>query len=229
MKGALDRMVMLLSADWFRSHWHNIGLEAAAAENGKLVDECRDIVRRMMNGHAEYWCISFEESRIADTYTRFFGAAERCEFGRRDLELLRNVADERIFRSEDSAGSNTLMLSLTQLFVQEPSFRIANGGELSAAVIETLSAICEEQVTPDFRLLCLASSTSWDRELRSLTPDLPDHLADFAELLFNQIDESRRIWAQISSVLNEADQEVLASLYSRTAEDLAGQRLDLRH
>ena len=99
---------------------------------------------------------------------------------------------------------------------------------MSTKVIEKLSVICDAKVAPDFRLLCQASTTSWDHVLRMLTPDLPDHLADFAELIFNQIDESSRIWAQISSTLNDEDQELLANLYSKAAEDLTGQRIDLR-
>jgi hypothetical protein len=228
MKGALDRLVMLLSSDWFRSHWHDIGLMAAVAEQEQLVQHCRDIVQQMMDGQTEYWNISFEKSRISDTYNRFFDAAERCKLDRHDLEILRSVADENIFLATGSGGSEVLLLSLTQLFVQDSSFRIENGGELSAKLIEKLSAICDAKVAPDFRLLCQASTTSWDHLLRMMTPDLPDHLGDFAELIFNQIDESSRIWAQISSTLNDEDQELLANLYSKMAEDLAGQRIDLR-
>lgn len=228
MKGALDRLVMLLSSDWFRAHWHDIGLMATVGEQEQLAQHCRDIVRRMMDGQTEYWNISFEESRILDTYNRFFDAVEKCKLDQHDLEMLRSVADESIFLATGSGGSEVLILSLTQLFVQDSSFRIENGGQLSTKVIEKLSAICDTKVAPDFRLLCQASTTRWDQVLRMLTPDLPDHLADFAELLFNQIDESRRIWAQISSTLNGEDQELLANLYSKMAEDLAGQRIDLR-
>lgn len=228
MKGSLDRLVMLLSSDWFRSHWHDIGLMVAVGEQEQLVQDCRDIVRRMMDGQTEYWNISFEESRISATYNLFFGAIVRCKLGQHDVEILRSVADESIFLATGSGGSDALILSLTQLFVQDPSFRIENGGELSTKVIEKLSVICDAKVAPDFRLLCQASTTSWDHVLRMLTPDLPDHLADFAELIFNQIDESSRIWAQISSTLNDEDQELLANLYSKAAEDLTGQRIDLR-
>jgi len=228
MNGALDRLVMLLSSDWFRSHWHEIGLTAAVGEQDQLVQHCREIVRRMMDEQAEYWNISFEESRITDTYNRFFGAVEMCKLDPHDLEILRSVADESIFLATGLGGSDVLILSLTQLFIQDPSFRIENGGELSTQVIEKLSAICDAKIAPDFQLLCRASTTSWDHVLRMLTPDLPDHLADFAELIFNQIDESSRIWAQISSTLSDEDRELLANLYSKTAEDLAGQRIDLR-
>lgn len=228
MKGAIDRMVMLLSSDWFRSHWHNIGLSTVGAEQGEIVEQCRDIVRAMMDGQAEYWNVSFEKSRISDTYARFFKMVEKCKVAKQDLELLRSIADESIFEAAHSEGDSALILSLSQLFVQDPSFRIADGGELSPAVIKKLSTICDSQVTPDFRDWCLASTTSWDCELRMLTPDLPDHLADFAELLFNHIDESRRVWVQISAALNEDDRELLANLYSKTAEDLVGERLDLR-
>jgi hypothetical protein len=226
MRGAIDRLAMLLSADWFMPHWHSIGIRTPLYQREQFSEQCQDIVRRMMGSQAEYWNISFEDSRIRDTYARFFRLTEQCKFHQHDLEILTKIADESIFDTADSGGG-ALMLSLTQLFIQDPSFQRAQGGGLSPYLIEKLGVICNSQVTPDFRDCCMASLTQWDGELRVLTPDLPDHLADFAELLFNHIDISRKIWAQISLTFAESDRKILAELYSQTAQDLAGLKLNL--
>jgi hypothetical protein len=127
MKGALDRIVMLLSADWFKSHWHSIGISAELWHREQFSEQCRDIVRRMMAGQSEYWQISFEEVRINETYSHFFRSAEQCEFDQHGLEILRGIADESIF---DTPGyeNTALMLSLTQLFVQDSNFQLVHGG-----------------------------------------------------------------------------------------------------
>jgi len=130
MRGAFDRLAMLLSADWFRPHWHSIGIRVTLSQCAQFSEQCRDIVRRIMDGQMEYWNISFEESRTIDTYTRFFRLAEQCKFDQQDLEILTRIADESIFDSADSADG-TLMLSLTQLFTQDSSFQSAHGGALS--------------------------------------------------------------------------------------------------
>lgn len=226
MKGALDRLVMLLSADWFKSHWHNIGISAESSQRERFLLECRYIVRRMMAGQSEYWQISFEAGRVNDTYSHFFRSAEQCEFDQHDLAILRGIADESIFETPGYENA-ALMLSLTQLFVQDPKFQLANGGELSPLLVEKLGIICDTQVVPDFGDWCLTSQTEWDVALRDLTPDLPDHLADFAELLFNQIDSSRKIWAHITSTVSGNERNLLAKLYSETAEELAGVKLSL--
>ena len=58
----LDRLVMLLSADWFVPYWQLIGIFTDNKRKSLLRDECREIVPQIMSGATQYWYTDFSET-----------------------------------------------------------------------------------------------------------------------------------------------------------------------
>jgi hypothetical protein len=62
----VDKVVMLLSTDWFLPYWSVVGIEAT--EQKLCVQEgCRQIVHEMVNGATEYYHVNFSDERLRAT------------------------------------------------------------------------------------------------------------------------------------------------------------------
>src|SRR6516225_6613441 len=70
-KNKLDKVIMLLSTDWFFSEWPIIGIVIDDKKKKVLQHGCREIVRKMVSGATEYWLISFSAKRTQETLSQF--------------------------------------------------------------------------------------------------------------------------------------------------------------
>jgi hypothetical protein len=79
-----------------------------------------------------------------------------------------------------------------------------------------------------FRERALASDTPWDRYIRSITDDLPDHTATIASARFAQLDGFRGKWDRIASQLSEDECKHLTGWLIQEARKLAHEEFDVK-
>ena len=80
----LDRLVLLLSADWFFPYWDLIGIFTNNKRKSLLSEGCREIVRQIMSTATRYWHTNFSEARVKETRAHKLGSRARI-WARHDL------------------------------------------------------------------------------------------------------------------------------------------------
>jgi len=75
MTNSIDQLVILLSADWFLPKWHLLGLHSTPQAIAAFQRRCRALTLEFSDGEVDYWLVSFEEERIAQTRDNFYAAA----------------------------------------------------------------------------------------------------------------------------------------------------------
>lgn len=161
-----DKLVMLLSADWFYPFWNQVGLDVDDAKRKKLQEHCRALVRELMASYAEYWLTSFAPERIASTYQGLLKSCARLRIPESQSNQIREIV-EGVKREEDN-GTLWLLGALT---------RMAPKGSYETGVSvlsDDIASIVKknwpsEDDDLDFDAISDASQTSWDLYLRKLT------------------------------------------------------------
>jgi hypothetical protein len=155
----LDKLVMLLSADWFFPYWDLIGIFTKDKRKSLLREGCREIVRQIMSNATQYWHTNFSEARVKDTRAILDALLKRCE--------LEEVTVNRItglISREDSPvdeGTRWLLVSMTEQLLDG-----SITAPLDTAITEGLRREWEELQNLDeidFEGSCLNSASVWDR------------------------------------------------------------------
>jgi hypothetical protein len=108
-----DKLVMLLSADWFYPFWNQVGLNVDDAKRKKLQENCRTLVRELMASYAEYWLISFAPERIATTYQGLLASCARLRIPEPQSSRIREIVEG--MQGEDDRGTVWLLGMLTRM------------------------------------------------------------------------------------------------------------------
>lgn len=208
-----DKLLLLLSTDWFAPYWPSLGLFLPRAAKANAQSALRAEVRQAFEG-STYWNTSFEPARVARTraaLTRAFSKHERAAA----------VIGSLLERSavSDTVSESWLLSSMTELLV--------NSGvdEVSGEVIELARAAWHTATvgSMDWSDLCVRSDSDWDRTIKALTPDLPSWLGDFVAIDLQCVDSFGLFWSEVRDTLTLDQRNELRHWYERTALDLTGQ------
>jgi hypothetical protein len=214
---------MLLSADWFAPYWRNFGLVLSETECALVRQVARRVVRSLMDGTDIYWNANFSDGRVSRTARSFVESLETTDVssaGRLQIsDLLTNAS-----RGSEEATTLWLFGALTDQLVSGTSPATPpNMAGSTLPVVRSLWAArsSSDNASEEFEQGALASETEWDRYLRSLTPDLPTFLADWAGTALQQPDDFRRFWAQLFWVVSKEDRRSLRGWLESEAKKVA--------
>jgi hypothetical protein len=73
----------------------------------------------------------------------------------------------------------------------------------------------------------LSSNSAWDKQLREMTPDLPEYLADFAQDIVTGWDKFLLFWRMVLGKLDTDQKVSLIAWYKATALKLVGHHIEL--
>src|SRR5580698_2995681 len=108
----LDKLVMLLSSDWFFPYWDLIGIFTNKKRKSLLSEGCREIVRQIMSTATQYWHTNFSEARVKETRAMLDALIKRC-----DLEQVNANRIASLISTEDShvdEGTRWLIVCMTE-------------------------------------------------------------------------------------------------------------------
>lgn len=226
MNPVIDKLVMLLSSDWFLGQWTLLCMKSDLPARLAMMQKCRAIVAQILGGALNYWEVSFEDTRLLKTYESFFAAATECKLHISDIDFLRKIADQDQLGIEE--GNHISMLaSLTQLLISDSSKEVRK--DISVETVETIAPIFAtlDVSRSDIVPLCLNSNTDWDKKIRNLTPDLPDLLGDFLLGVYEQMHHFIQFWALVVENISPDARAQLIEWYCDTALELIGRDLEI--
>lgn len=224
-EASADKLVMLLSADWFYPFWNQVGLDIDDSKRKKLQENCRALVRELMANYAEYWLISFAPERIATTYQGLLKSCARLRIPDPQSSQIREIVEGKQIENRQT---RTLWLlgMLTRMAVK-------GSYETGVSVLSDDIASIVKKNWPsedddlDFDAISDASQTSWDLYLRKLTPDLPDCLATYLSVELLDTQRFNAYWLSVSKQLSKDQKQALLNWYRISALALAELEVEL--
>jgi|GEM_PF-1628601 len=221
---SVDKLVMLLSTDWFFDYWSAIGLSSKDENRRLLQKKCQDIVQQqIMIDVKEYWLTSFTESRIEKTVAKFLDAVKSCGLGNFFLNRVNALLENRndLLLDVDTAW---LLGSITELIISGTV--INDMDEFAPMIKEKIASIWMECDLGgmDFSELCLNSESTWDQYIRGVTPDLPTMVADYVAVEITGKDRFLLFWDRVGKSLPSAQKVNLLNGYKSAAYELSGQK-----
>jgi hypothetical protein len=211
----VNKVVMLLSTDWFLPYWFVVGIDASE-EKVCVQKGCRQIVHELMNGATNYYQINFSDERLQATRQSIRDLARKCGLGESSEMNLEDLVDSRPERDQFYKGA-WLFRTLAN--------NLADDDQLDAPtklVLERTRRQHSVMDDLDFQQLCSRSNSAWDNYTRSLTPELPTSLADFLseDLVASQLLTS------VLSQLTQAQRDELLSRFQSIAKSVTGVDVD---
>lgn len=214
----LDKLVFLLSTDWFKPYWSHIGLDIDEPSKTRIQQGCRNIVQQILSGAQNYFLASFSEERKNGTRAMF------------DKLIHESGEDERILKTvqewDDLSDEEMKAAWICDSLTREILGGAAGDTGLDPLIVRGLiSSQPKVQLAPfEFLNKCENSQTSWDRFTRSLTPDLPTGLADdLAAVLTAKGFE--RMWHSLLPRLTPAKRQDLINWYRSATKARVGREL----
>ena len=218
----LDKLVMLLSSDWFLPYWHVIGIFGDEEEKHSFQDGLREIVQQVMSGATQYWDIDFGVERVKKTRSMLDALLNKCKQPQSAVDRI-----SRLISGDESPiddGTRWLLVSMTEQLLDGS----VPAPALNAEIKEALRQVWIDSDSIDFTELCLASRSNWDQYLRTITPDLPTTLADYVSAIANQ-SKFEILWGFVNAKLTPKARHELFSWYRSTGHALTGEALRLLH
>ena len=211
----VDKVVFLLSTDWFLPYWSVIGIEAPE-QKVCIQQGCRQIVHEVMNGATNYYHVNLSDERLRATQQSILELARKCRLGESSEMSLRDLVDFQPERDQFYKGAWLFRVLANNL---------ANDDQLDATTKLVLERTRSKQAAMndlDFKQLCSRSNSAWDKYIRSLTPESPTSLAIFlfVDLVVSQL---------LTSVLAEltpAQRDGLLSRFQSIAKSVTGVDVD---
>ncbi len=221
----IDKLVMLLSTDWFSEYWSTIGLFLMAQKKILVQIGCREIVQQILSGAKEYWSTSFSKERIEKTISMFQSMLEHSDIEKSTRERMNELISGK---AESSLDTRTawLLRSITQMIVTNSLGD--RSPRLDPAIREILvNAWAKQANTIDFQGLCLGSKSQWDEYIRSLTPDLRTYLPDYVSAEIIGQNKFASLWSTIKNNLTPKQRTELLGVYRSAGQSLTGQELSV--
>ncbi len=218
----LDKLVMLLSTDWFLEYWPAIGLATDEQKRTRLQAGCREIVGQIMGGEKEYWLISFARSRTQRTDAMLHSSLNECGVEKSTITRVDALIADKTASGLDSETS-WLLTSITEMLVHNSLGAQANALEPDIRNAVSAAWTRLHSGALDFESLSLESESAWDQYIRGLTPDLPTYLSDYVSAVVRQ-NEFEALWGFIKMSLRPNQKSELLRWYGSVAESLTGER-----
>lgn len=214
-----DKVMMLLSSDWFFPYWGVIGITIDDDKKRESLQHgCRTIVAQFMSRASEYWHISFDPGRVERTRTMFENLVRTASLPRNINDLILGLGHGH--GDTEGTGTDSVMFALTERLRTVTAH--ADSVYLSAGIREIVEQVAVKYVTEvNWEQLCLRSATTWDRYLRRITPEQQTYLADIlvSELL---VESFQPFWREVTARLNVKQQEELMNWYRTSAKSIMG-------
>ncbi len=222
----IDRLVMLLSTDWFLRHWPSIGIAASDREAKVLQEGFRGLVKQIISGAEQYWLASFTEERLQKTSIGLDRLLRDANVQTPAALRIRQLAGDRSRAWFDHKAA-WLTLEITRMLLEgAPPDETA---ELAPNLREILmnSYACSAGAQVDFEKEGLQSNSPWDRYMRALTPDLPTFLSDYVSVVILKDDEIGVFWASVCASSEHPERVEILGWYNRQASALTGEEISL--
>lgn len=111
----MDKLVMLLSTDWFKPYWSSIGVEVDGAPKTSIQQGCREIVRQILSGAKSYYLASFSDDRKNKTRAMLESLARQAQ-----AEAVLRAVEEWTKMSDEELKAAWIYTTLTDdLFSRE--------------------------------------------------------------------------------------------------------------
>lgn len=173
----IDKLVMLLSTDWFFDHWKTIGIELVESKRREIQHGCRSIVGQIIGTAKDYWHISFSTERLHESESLFRNLLQTSISNQSVLSRF----DELIAASNTDEESSTswAFLHITELIILNSDE--AKNVHLDKEIKNALAGIWKNWETMQVECdnLTSKSRSAWDRYIMDLTPDQPRMLCDY--------------------------------------------------
>jgi hypothetical protein len=223
----VDKLVMLLSTDWFLPYWFVLGIDAQDERRKCVQVGCREIVKQIISGTQEYWLTDFSPERVRKTTETFQSLLQKCRADSMSIGRVRKLTEGSVGPMlEDRVA--WLLQSITRRLVDDSLREYA---PLAQSIKERVKQIFENSQPTDsliinFEELCLSSKSTWDTFVREVTPGLPTYLSDYLALI--RIKNTFEIlWMRVNGALSENERDELLSWYNKVSEELTGEPLSL--
>jgi hypothetical protein len=217
----VDKLVMLLSADWFFPHWHLTGIFTEDKKKSSLREGCREIVQQIISGATQYYETSFSVARVTESRAMLDVLLRRC-----DLEDAAGNRIKGLISREESGvdhGTRWLLVVMTDQLLEN-----SMTAPLDAALTEALRKEWDRWQNLgeiDFKRYSLHPGSNWDKYLRNLTPDQPTMLADYVSNIASE-SKFEVLWGLIAT-LTAKQRDELFCWYRATGQSLTGELLRL--
>lgn len=202
-----DASLLLLSSDWFLPYWQLASLEIPPGRRLDIQALARREVRALLGTSESFWNANFDPQRFELARTALAGAianGARVDAGesfQHDGQLL------------------ALIGAVLEASVSEEELDAELSSEVASVIRQCVHKHSAFSSLVDFELAAKRSSSDWDGYLRSLTPDLPTYLSDFASEHVG-MEGFGSIWAQLVTQLSPRELGMLASWLGRQASVL---------
>ena len=224
MPRSADRLIMLLSTDWFMPYWPAAGLAVEPAARARLQQHCRAIVRAIVGTARSYWLVSFAEPRINETNRQFMAALQGQVLDQATIGRISDIVS-RLSEEDPESTSVWVLADVTRQLIAHKAKSPTGISAIAEDVLGDAWKMCTPK-TPEFEGVCRQSASEWDRYIAGLTPDLPTMLADFASaiVLRNQL---LCYWHSVDKTLSAVEKSALIRWYGAEAAALTGKPLTI--
>jgi hypothetical protein len=224
--GNLDKLVMLLSTDWFLPYWYTVGITIAKENKEPFQAACREIVKQIMSGAKEYWNISFADERVNETYSMVQTALQKCHANKLTIDRIKAlIAGEEISYTDEATG--WLVLTITEQFIKDA---LEEAPPLNISLRRVMKETWDRNRLglPDvtLRQAAASSASEWDAYIRSTTPDLVTRIPEYLFGITSK-DKFDLFWTDISTRLSATERRELLSWYRKVGESMTGEPLRL--
>jgi hypothetical protein len=208
----VDKLIMLLSTDWFKPYWSSIGIEVDEATKTSIQQGCREIIKQILSGAKSYYHISFTEERKKNTRAMLESLAKKSE-----AEPVLRAIEEWAKMSDEEMKAAWIYTSFTDDLL---SHNVRGGDpKLDPAIVAHMVKAQRKYDLASFEFLekCESSETTWDQYTRELTPELPTALADTLAAVLTA-SRYETFWSTIRERLTTAQREELIAWYRDMAK-----------
>ncbi|MBA3859170.1 MAG: hypothetical protein C0507_19875 [Cyanobacteria bacterium PR.3.49] len=233
----IDFLIMLLSTDWFLEFWPLIGIGVPKPKKSQLQLGCRPIVTQIhtVSGSEvkDRIDISHTPERLLETRNQFLTLLASCDLD----EPTRIAVLSGLQRKRYSKTQVIVFEDITKLLVEnyfddvEPKLDPLIKQAVAEAWKYTQSLASEEPFSPfdevDLNHLNLESDTPWDRYIRSLTPDIPDNLANWIYGDVTTVPALECSWCLVGENVKAYQKKELLDWYLATATNTTGAQMNL--
>jgi hypothetical protein len=208
----LDKLIMLLSTDWFEPHWSEIGIRVDEPTKSCVQQGSRQIVTEILSGANSYDQVSFSAERLAVTRSMFSSLIREA-----GAESALSAGERWDTMSDEELKAAWIYTSLTDDLL---SGNIQDADpKLASNILQVVRESQQHYGLAEYEFIdkCESSETKWDRFIRQLTPEQPSALADDLSAFLTAI-RFETFWRSIRIKLTPAQMKVLVVWYREMAK-----------
>jgi hypothetical protein len=226
MSNKVDRLVMLLSSDWFLSHWSLIGLSIEEKSKNIIYNGCRILTKEFVGKANKYWLVSFSEDRVKETKENFIRLLESSAIKKHDYDLLMFYVEESLLK-EDNDSINSMLSTINDHFIDTDEFNQVFEGQENLRIMISNNWMTLGENDNGINTSFEISKSSWDSYLKSLTADIPTYLIDYLSIEILSANKFKIFWLTLKNNLKENEVDFIKSAYKKMADEFMGREITL--